>query len=141
MASSVMDRPEEGRIHDLAKRAAPGAIENLNEHLANPKSRVIAIERHDCDWRDGRKHDRDRFLWIKGRYVSQCVTNSLKPLAAPLPSLLCMRLSLTLILETHRRRHQEQLPPTLPGHSQATSTEHQRADPRRQNNTGKSQLS
>jgi hypothetical protein len=66
-----MDRPEEGRIHDLAKRAAPGAIESLNEHLAKPKSRIVAIERHNCDWRDGRKHDRDRFLWIKAKHVSQ----------------------------------------------------------------------
>lgn len=71
MASSVMDRPEEGRIHDLAKRAASGAIEKLNEHLANPKRRVVAIERHNCDWRDGRKHDRERFLWIKAKSVSQ----------------------------------------------------------------------
>jgi hypothetical protein len=66
-----MDRPEEGRIHDLAKRAAPNAIEKLNKHLADPKSRVIAIERHNCDWRDGRKHDRDRFLWVKAKHVSQ----------------------------------------------------------------------
>ena len=72
MASSVMDRPEEGRIHDLAKCAAPGAILNMNEHLANPKGRVVAIERHNCDWRDGRKHDTERFLWIKAKVVSQC---------------------------------------------------------------------
>lgn len=71
MASSVMNRPEEGRIHGLAKRAAPSAIKNLDEHLANPKGRVVAIERHNCDWRDGRKHDIERFLWIKAKYVSQ----------------------------------------------------------------------
>ena len=71
MASSVMDRPEEGRIHDLAKRAAPGAIKKLEEHLAKANCCVVAVERHDCDWRDGRKHDRDRFLWIKAHHVRQ----------------------------------------------------------------------
>ena len=120
MASSVMDRPEEGRIHELAKRAAPGAIEKLNEHLANPKSRVVAIERHDCDWRDGRKHDRERFLWIKAKLVSERSHYFTETACCHLPSALCMRLPLTLILETHRRRHQEQLSLTLQARSRTT---------------------
>jgi hypothetical protein len=70
MASSVMGRPEEARMHPLAKNAAPLAISNLEGHLAKPHRRVVAIERHDLDWRDGRKHFYDRFLWIKARDVS-----------------------------------------------------------------------
>ncbi|KAM0709890.1 hypothetical protein Q7P35_003933 [Cladosporium inversicolor] len=68
MASSVMARPEEARIHSLAVRAAPDAIKNLYEHLAKPQNMVVAIERHNCDWRDGRKHVREHFLWVKAKY-------------------------------------------------------------------------
>lgn len=130
MALSVMDRPEEGRIHDLAKRAAPNAIEKLDEHLADPRSRVVAIERHNCDWRDGRKHDRDRFLWVKAKHVSQWCHFFNEVLAALLPSPLCMRLPLTLTSETHRRPDQEKLPRPLPKRGRTTYTECQRADSR-----------
>ena len=66
-----MARPEEARIHGIAVRAAPDAIKDLYEHLAKPQSMVVAIERHNSDWRDGRKHDREHFLWVKAKYVSQ----------------------------------------------------------------------
>ena len=71
MDSSVMGRPEEGRIHRLAVNAAPDAISGLWQHLMNPQNRIVAIERHDCDWRVGRKYDHERFLWIKAREVSR----------------------------------------------------------------------
>jgi hypothetical protein len=75
MASSVMDRPEEGRMHLLAVRAAPDIVVGLTEHLAKPKARMVAVERHNCDWREGSKRIEERFLWIKARDVSElCLT-------------------------------------------------------------------
>lgn len=146
MDSTVMNRPEEVRIHGLAVRAAPDAIKDLNEHLAKPQNVVVAIERHNSDWRDGRKQDREHFLWVKAKNVSQGshrLTTSLKLLAAPLPSPLCMTtcsLPLTFILETHRRRHQGKLLRPLQVLSRTTYTECQRADPGKFYNTGRHQL-
>lgn len=89
MASSVMGRPEEERMHQLAIRAAPEAIIKLDEHLAKTKSRVVAIERHNCDWRDGRKSIKERFLWIKARDVSELHADSSEESATVSPSPLC----------------------------------------------------
>lgn len=86
MASSVMGRPEEERMHQLAIRAAPEAIKKLEDHLANSKSRVVAIEQHNCDWRDGRKNTAERFLWIKARDVSELQADSSEESAAVSPS-------------------------------------------------------
>lgn len=57
-------------MHHLAVRAAPKAIVGLEEHIAKPKSRVVAVERHDYSWRDGRVQTEERFLWLKARDVS-----------------------------------------------------------------------
>jgi hypothetical protein len=71
MASSVMDRPEEDRMHHVARRAAPDAVAKLEEHLAKPENMIVAIERHNCDWRDGSKPTEARFLWLKANEVSE----------------------------------------------------------------------
>lgn len=70
MASSVMDRPDEGSIHNLVVRNAHKAVDNLDEHIVREDTRVVAVERHDCDWRDGCKRTEERFLWLKARDVS-----------------------------------------------------------------------
>lgn len=70
MASSVMGRPDEGYMHRLAVGSAAKAVTELTRFCSKPKNKVVAIERHDCDWRDGRKAVEERFLWIKARDVS-----------------------------------------------------------------------
>lgn len=70
MASSVMDRPDEGRMHRVAVGSAHKAITEYTQFFSRPKNRLAAVERHDCDWRDGRKDIEERFLWIKARDVS-----------------------------------------------------------------------
>lgn len=65
-----MGRPDDGRMHELAKRASTKGITDLNDHLADRKSVVVAVERHDYDWRDGRIKLEDRFLWIRATEVS-----------------------------------------------------------------------
>ncbi|KAM0720547.1 hypothetical protein Q7P37_004683 [Cladosporium fusiforme] len=67
MASSVMDRPDEAQMRRMVKNTAGQAIEGLEKHLSNPKSKVVAVERHDRDWRDGQWETRKRFLWFKAR--------------------------------------------------------------------------
>jgi GTPase SAR1 family protein len=71
MTSSVMNRPEEDRMHDVARRAAPNIVTKLEEHLAKSENMLVAIERHNCDWRDGVKPTEDRFLWLKASEVSE----------------------------------------------------------------------
>jgi hypothetical protein len=71
MTSSVMHRPEEDRMHQVARRAAPNVVAKLEEHLAKPENMLVAIERHNCDWRDGVKPTEDRFLWLKASEVSE----------------------------------------------------------------------
>lgn len=70
MASGVMDRPDEAQMRRLVKNISGEAIPGLENHLANPKSKVVAVERHDIDWRDGLVESRKRFLWYKAREVS-----------------------------------------------------------------------
>jgi hypothetical protein len=70
MASSVMDRPDEGRMHRVAVSCARRAITHFDQFFSKPKNRLAAVERHDCDWRDGLKSLEERFLWIKARDVS-----------------------------------------------------------------------
>jgi hypothetical protein len=70
MASSVMGRPGEGRMHHVAAAHSRKAITEHDKFFSKSKSSLAAIERHDCDWRDGRTPVEDRFLWIKARDVS-----------------------------------------------------------------------
>jgi hypothetical protein len=70
MASSVMGRPDEGHMHRVAASSARRAITDYDRFVSKPKSRLAAVERHDCDWRDGLKAIEARFLWIKARDVS-----------------------------------------------------------------------
>lgn len=78
MASSVMDRPDDVQMRRLVKRIANEAIKGLEDHMANPRSKVVAVERHDRDWRDGQFETRQRFLWFKARDVSRFVLAALK---------------------------------------------------------------
>lgn len=70
MASSVMDRPDEAQMRRMVKNIAGDAIQGLEGHMTNPLSMVVAVERHDRDWRDGQWETRKRFLWFKAREVS-----------------------------------------------------------------------
>lgn len=67
MASTVMARPDEGRMHRLALHVASSAMTGFHEHMAKTDHKVVAVERHDCDWRDGCKMTEERFLWFKAR--------------------------------------------------------------------------
>lgn len=125
-----MDRPDEGRMHQLAVRAAPKAIVGLEGHIAKPKSRVVAVERHDYDWRDGRWQTEERFLWLKARDAS-ILSPVFSPRASPLPpSALSIKarardretLPLTLwqkttvqLVKDNYRKHYE-----VPGHAKLT---------------------
>jgi hypothetical protein len=86
MTSSVMNRPEENLMHHVARRAAPDAVAKLEEHLAKPENRLVAIERHNCDWRDGVKPTDERFLWLKANEVSESALThgSVRSFDAPL---------------------------------------------------------
>jgi len=70
MASSVMGRPDEGRIRHVAVGTAPQAVTEFTKFFSKSKNRLAVVERHDCDWRDGRTEIEERFLWIKARDVS-----------------------------------------------------------------------
>lgn len=70
MASSVMGRPDEGRMHHVAAASSRKAITEHDRFFSKSKSSLAAIERHDCDWHDGRTPVQDRFLWIKAHNVS-----------------------------------------------------------------------
>lgn len=76
-----MSRPEGFGMHQAAKRAAPEALPDLESHLSKPKRKVVAVEKHDADWRDTSLNVDDRFLWIKARDVS-IVFPMLDPLIA-----------------------------------------------------------
>lgn len=65
-----MDRPDEAQMRRMVKNLAGEAIRGLEDHMANPLSKVVAVERHDRDWRDGQFQTRYRFLWFKAREVS-----------------------------------------------------------------------
>jgi hypothetical protein len=70
MASSVMGRPDEGHMHRVAAGSAPRAIADYERFVSKAKTRLAAVERHNCDWRDGSKPVEERFLWVKVRDVS-----------------------------------------------------------------------
>jgi hypothetical protein len=70
MASSVMGRPDEGRMHRVAAGFSRRAITQPDQFFSRPKNRLVAVERHDSDWRDGLKSVEEHFLWIKARDVS-----------------------------------------------------------------------
>lgn len=65
-----MGRPDEAQMRRMVKNLAGEAIRGLEDHMANPLSKVVAVERHDRDWRDGQFQTRYRFLWFKAREVS-----------------------------------------------------------------------
>lgn len=79
-----MGRPEEERVHQIAKDVAPEVVENLQEHLAKEKAIMVAVELHDVDWRDGARLTGERFLWIKARGVSEHFFNFTYAKRAPL---------------------------------------------------------
>jgi hypothetical protein len=70
MASTVMGRPDEGRMHRVAVINSRRAINGYDQFFSKPKNRLAAVERHDSDWRDGLKPVEEHFLWIKARDVS-----------------------------------------------------------------------
>lgn len=57
-------------MHGLAKRSAPQAFDDYDDLMLKPKLVVIAVEKHNVDWKDGSILAHERFLWIKGRAVS-----------------------------------------------------------------------
>lgn len=71
MDARVMGRPEEERMHQIAKDVAQYAIAELEQHMAKEKSIAVAIELHNVNWREGFKLTHERFLWIKAREVSE----------------------------------------------------------------------
>jgi len=70
MASSVMGRPNEGIMHRVAVGVSRKAISEYEKFFSKSKNRLVAVERHDSDWRDGLKVVEEHFLWIKARDVS-----------------------------------------------------------------------
>lgn len=57
-------------MHHVAISVSRRAITDYDKFFSKSKSRLAAVERHNCDWRDGLVPVEARFLWIKARDVS-----------------------------------------------------------------------